>query len=63
MFYSLTENGVDGETFLLLTEADLAEMVKAVGIRRKLIVKQATLKNGDSIVVIFFLFLLSCMCP
>ena len=44
---SLPDNGVDGESFLLLTEADLAEMIKAVGIRRKLIVKLNALKKVD----------------
>ena len=38
---SLPDNGVDGESFLLLTEPDLS------GIRRKLIVKLNALKKVD----------------
>ena len=34
---------MDGEGFLLLTDADITEMVKAVGARRKLIVKRNNL--------------------
>ena len=31
---------MDGESFLMLTDSDISEMVKAVGARRKLIVKR-----------------------
>ena len=34
---------MDGEGFLLLTDGDITEMVKAMGARRKLIVKRNNL--------------------
>lgn len=39
---------MDGESFLLLTNDDLSEMVKAVGVRRKLIVRLTHLKQEVS---------------
>ena len=51
MFVFLTclcpvENEIDRESFLLLTDADIFDMVKPIGTRRKLIAKRDELKNS-----------------
>ena len=43
VFFSLTENEIDGEAFLLLTKEDVKDLVKAVGPRTKLLLKRSNL--------------------
>ena len=40
------ENEIDRESFLLLTDANIFDMVKPIGTRRKLIAKRDELKNS-----------------
>ena len=37
LLYLILENEVDGESFLLLTDDDISQMIKPLGVRRKLI--------------------------
>ena len=40
LIITFTENEVDGEGFLLLTDEDIGKMIKPLGIQRKLIAKR-----------------------
>ena len=37
LLYLIPENEVDGKSFLLLTDDDISQMIKPLGVRRKLI--------------------------
>ena len=45
MLHLLLENEVDGEAFLLLDDAQIKSMVKAMGAQMKLIKKRDALKH------------------
>ena len=47
------ENEVDGESFLLLTNEDMAEIIKPLGVRRKLIAKRNMLTCVSTFLAIF----------
>jgi len=47
--YIYTENEIDGEGFLLLTDEDIGQMVKQVAIRKKLIKQHQHLLNVSDI--------------
>ena len=47
------ENEVDGEGFLLLTDGDMGEIVKPLGVRHKLITKRNMLACVSTFVAIF----------
>lgn len=44
----LSENDVDGETFLLLEDADIISLVPSIGARRKLISKRKSINDSCS---------------
>ena len=50
-FYCLcnVENEIDHESFMLLTDSDIFDIVKPIGTRRKLIAKRDELKNSKRI--------------
>ena len=49
----ILENEVDGEGFLLLTDEDIGDMVKPLGVRRKLITKRNMLTCVSTFVAVF----------
>ena len=49
-FFFFSDNQVDGEGFLLLTDTDISEIIKAKGVMRKLVARRNQLNRRENLV-------------